>query len=151
MEYIAKYTFVQTETPEELIHYLKHIGYKADYRYDLSDEDYDTICIHEGTFYPCLYEDVYKDLSDPKWMDCTVFPYVFNIIARIQKDTDINQYYIHKSLAHLWLVDPEMITFEHDYNASNDDPELKLEDWHKASQEEIYNYHMRIYKLAKHL
>lgn len=146
-EFSAKYVFVQTERPQELIEYLESLGYGGVYFDDNDVSDYDTICIIEGTYIPYIYENVQKMLSDPVWTDCENYLYLFKRLAEMRSDTEVNQWFIHKSGAHLWQVDEDCKTFEEDYITSNDDPELKFEDYHRATQKELYDYFIRIYRI----
>lgn len=145
-QFTAKYVFVQSEQIPELMKYLENLGYGGVYIYDLEDRDYDTIFIIDGSYFPCLYEDMQKELSKDIWTDCGTSTYIFKRLAEMRSDTEINQWFIHKSGAHLWQVDEENKTFENDYMLCNDDPECKMEDFHRASQKELYDYFMRCEK-----
>lgn len=144
--FTASYVFVQSEQIPELIKYLVNLGYGGVYIYDLEDRDYDTIFIINGSYFPCLYEDMQKELAKDIWTDCGTSTYIFKQLAAMSMDTEINQWFIHKSGAHLCQVNEDNKTFEIDYMLCNDDPEIKAEDFNRATQQDLYDYFKRCEK-----
>lgn len=72
-------------------------------------------------------------------IDCGINELLFLAIAALRDDTDRNQWFVHKSGAHLWLYS-DFDSFKEDFESSNEDEELKAEDYHKATVEELIQH-----------
>lgn len=72
-------------------------------------------------------------------IDCGTNEQLFLAIAALRNDTDKNQWFVYKSKSHWWFC-TDFDTFKQDYESSNEDTELKVEDWHKATVEELIKF-----------
>lgn len=72
-------------------------------------------------------------------IDCGTNEELFLAIAALRADTDKNQWFVHKSKSHWWFC-TDFDSFKEDYESSNEDSELKFEDWHKATVEELIEH-----------
>lgn len=71
-------------------------------------------------------------------IDCGENENLFLAIAALRDDTDAHQWFVHKSGSHWWRT--EFDSFQECFNESNEDSELKYEDFHKATVEELIEY-----------
>lgn len=62
---------------------------------------------------------------------------LFLALAALAEDTDYCQWFVHKSGAHWWMVTEKGLSFAEDFSQCNDDPGLRVEDFHKASMIEL--------------
>lgn len=74
-----------------------------------------------------------------KFIDCGTNESLFLAIASLRDDTDKHQWFVHKSKSHWWFC-TDFDSFKEDYESSNEDAELKFEDWHKATIEELIEH-----------
>lgn len=74
-----------------------------------------------------------------KCIDCGTNEQLFISIAALRNDSDKNQWFVHKSKSHWWLC-TDFDNFKEDYELSNEDNELKFDDWHKATVEELIEH-----------
>lgn len=72
-------------------------------------------------------------------IDCGTNEELFLAIAALRDDTDKNQWFVHKSKSHWWFC-TDFDSFKEDYESSNEDSELKFEDWDKATVEELIEH-----------
>lgn len=88
----------------------------------------------------------WRYVASPEWdlqnnpdidisIDCGTNENLFLALAALRDDSDINQWFVHKSGAH-W-INCEENSFVEYYPTINEDEELLLEDWHKATAEEL--------------
>lgn len=71
-------------------------------------------------------------------IDCGENEELFLAIAALRYDTDARQWFVHKSGNHWWRT--EFDSFQECFNESNEDNELKYEDFHKATVEELIEH-----------
>lgn len=72
------------------------------------------------------------------WIDCGENEELFLAIVALRDDTDARQWFVHKSGNHWWKT--EFDSFQECFNESNEDNELKYEDFHKATVEELIEH-----------
>lgn len=80
----------------------------------------------------------YKEEIDES-INCGTNEELFLAIAALRYDTDKNQWFVHKSKSHWWFC-TDFDSFKEDYESSNEDSELKFEDFHKATVEELIEH-----------
>lgn len=94
--------------------------------------------------YSCLYTYWHPNLGGlyggitgyiDSCINCGTNEDLFLALAAFRDDSDINQWFVHKSGAH-W-INCEEDSFTEYYPTINEDEELLLEDWHKATVEEL--------------
>lgn len=71
-------------------------------------------------------------------IDCGENEQLFLAITALRDDTEAHQWFVHKSGNHWWKS--EYDSFLKYFNESNEDSELKYEDFHKATVEELIEY-----------
>lgn len=71
-------------------------------------------------------------------IDCGTNEELFLALAALREDTDAQQWFVHKSGNHWWRT--EFDYFQECFNESNEDNELKYEDFHKATPEELIKH-----------
>ena len=71
-------------------------------------------------------------------IDCGTNEELFLALAALRDDTDTEQWFVHKSGNHWWRT--EFDYFQECFNESNEDNELKYEDFHKATPEELIKH-----------
>lgn len=125
--------FIRKNT-KELKEELKNIGYKFRCR-TIIDEKWNSLYCVNGLCFDC------NDIPDRyhSIIDCCANDELFLAIAALRDDTDKHQWFVHKSKSHWWFC-TDFDLFKEDYESSNEDTELKFEDWHKASVEELIEH-----------
>lgn len=123
--------FIRKNTPE-LRYKLGIIGLRPNTLDDFKNE---WLAANYG-----MYISVGRGFQDlhPKDIDCDTNENLFLAIAALRDDTDRNQWFVHKSGYHWWRT--EFDSFEKCFYDINDDHDLKLEDFHKATVQELIEH-----------
>lgn len=128
--------FIRKNSPE-LREKLINLGYHV---YDLnmnkdSPADWCTVIESEAD-YAGIWDKEPKNKE--KFLDCGENEQLFLALAALSDDTDAQQWFVHKSGSHWWRT--EFDSFLECFIESNEDSELKYEDFHKATPEELIKH-----------
>lgn len=128
--------FIRKNSPE-LREKLINLGY---YVYDLdmnkdSPVEWCTV-IESDASYAGIWNK--EPANKEKFLDCGENEELFLATAALRDDTDARQWFVHKSGNHWWRT--EFDSFQECFNESNEDSELKYEDFHKATVKELIEH-----------
>lgn len=117
---------------KELAFNVAALGYTAMYMVFRNNIEGNHLVLEGGTWH-------FTDSDNhPHCIDCGTNENLFLAIAALRNDTDRDQWFVHKSGHHWWKT--EFDSFEKCFYETNDDHGLKLEDFHKATVQELIEH-----------
>ena len=124
--------YIRENTPK-IRQALVELGYKYKrIKSIFKDDETDIIFAYNG-YYSCHIPP--NTEIGGSYIYCGANVNLFLAIAALKNDSDKHQWFVHKTKSH-WIKS-ESENFENYFNESNEDQELKCEDFHKASIEEL--------------
>lgn len=99
-------------------------------------EDGRAIITYSSNHYGIVYD--IDSVVKKNRIDCKYNENLFLAIAALRDDSDKNQWFVDKTNSVWWLCGCD--TFKEEFNTFNDEPYLNVEDFRKASIDELKNH-----------
>lgn len=120
--------------------YLKKLGYHTYNIDDYKNAPHNWCIVTDAEInYAGIWSNEPKGEAANRRIDCGTNGRLFLAIAALRDDSDKYQWFTNKSNTSWWLC-TDFDSFIKEYKFSNEDKELKIDYWHKATVQELIEY-----------